>query len=70
MRREARDEKVSEESVGVAGASGVGILRRGKTAPFRGPWEHPGLQTRLTMVFSGEQIYFIVRLGSVTLDAS
>jgi hypothetical protein len=57
MRREARDGKVSEESVGVAVVSGVAILRRGKTDLFRGPWKHPELKTRLDLAFRGGQVY-------------
>ena len=40
---------MSEESVGKAAFLGFGILRRGKTEPFRGPWKQPALKTRLDL---------------------
>jgi hypothetical protein len=46
--REAAKEKVSEESVGTAAIPGFGILGRGGTGSFRGPWKHLALQTRPT----------------------
>ena len=47
-----------DESVGKAAVSGLGILRRGRTDPFRGPWKHPALKTRLDLAFRGGRGYF------------
>jgi Protein of unknown function (DUF3096) len=52
---------VSEDKLGKTATSSFGILRRRKTDPFRGPWKHPALQTRLTIAFSGGQVYVIGR---------
>ena len=52
-----RKEKVSEDRVGKTAASGFGILRRGKTDPFRGPWKHPALKARLDLPFRGGREY-------------
>jgi hypothetical protein len=53
--------KVSEAR-GERGAVAVfGVLRRGPNDPSRGPWKHPVLQTRLTIVFSGGQEYTLGR---------
>jgi hypothetical protein len=57
MTREAREGKVSKESVGKTATSGVGILRRRKTDPFRGPWKHPALKARLDTAFRGARVY-------------
>jgi hypothetical protein len=40
-----------------AAVSGFGILRRRKTDPFRGPWKHPALKTRLDLAFRGGRVY-------------
>jgi len=45
----AREGKVSEESLGRAAVSGLGILSSGKTGPFRGRWRHRTLKTRLAI---------------------
>ena len=34
-----------------------GVLVRGTNDPFRGPWKHLALQTRLKTAFSGGQVY-------------
>ena len=54
--------KVSEPSLGKAAISEIGILRRGKTGPFRGLWKHPVLPTRLAIVFSGGHAEVIGRM--------
>ncbi len=46
-----------EESIGKGAVSGFGILGRGKTGPFRGPWKDPALKTQLDLVFRGRQVY-------------
>lgn len=55
--------EVSEARVEGRPVSGVGILRRRKTGPFRGLWKHPPLQTRLTIAFGGGQVYIVRRAG-------
>ena len=35
-----------------------------QNGPFRGLWKHLALQTRLTIAFSGGQVYFIGRAES------
>jgi hypothetical protein len=62
--REAAVGKVSEARVEGGPVSGFGILRRGTSGPFRGPWMHLALQTRLTIAFSGGQAYVTDRTGS------
>jgi hypothetical protein len=52
-----RKEKVSDDRVRKTAASGFGILRRGKTDPFRNPWKHPALKTRLDIPFRGGRVY-------------
>jgi hypothetical protein len=59
--REAREGKVAEESVGKTATSGLGILRRGKTDPFRGSWNHPALKGRLDLEFRGARVYITGR---------
>ncbi len=56
--REVGEGKVPDESVGKAAVSGLGILLRGRTDPFRGPWKHPALKTRLDLAFRGGRGYF------------
>src|SRR5207249_10222878 len=41
--------------------SSFGILPRGKAGPLCGLWKHPRLQTRLTIAFSGGQVYVVGR---------
>jgi hypothetical protein len=48
--------------LGKAAISEIGILRRGKTGPFRGLWKHPVLPTRLAIVFSGGHAEVIGRM--------
>ena len=57
MTREEEEGKVSEDRVGKTAASGFGILPRAKTDPFRGPWTHPELKTRLDLPFRGGRAY-------------
>ncbi len=62
--REAGVGKVSEGRVEGGPVSSFGILRRGKTGLFRGRCQHLALQTRLTIAFSGGQVYVTGRTGS------
>ena len=53
--------KVSEARVERGSVSSFGILRRGKTGPFHGPWKHPALKTRLDLEFRGARVYITRR---------
>jgi hypothetical protein len=55
--------KVSEAMVERGSVSSFGVVRRGKTGPFHGPWKHPALQTRPTIAFGGGLAYVIGRAG-------
>jgi hypothetical protein len=50
---------VSEARVERGSVSSLGILRGGKSGPFHGPWKYLAVETRLTVAFSGAQVYFI-----------
>jgi hypothetical protein len=47
---------VWEDNVGKTAASGFGILRKGKTDPFRGSWKHPAPKARLNHEFRGVRV--------------
>ena len=53
--------KVAEARIEGRPVSDVGILRRRKTGPFRGPRKHLALQTRLTVAWGGGQEYLLGR---------
>jgi hypothetical protein len=61
--REAGVGKVSEGRVEGGPVSSFGILRRGKTGPFRSLWKHLALHTRLTVAFGAGQPYVIGLAG-------
>jgi hypothetical protein len=56
-----REGKVSEERVGKTATSGLEILRRGKTDPFRGSWKLPALKARLDLEFRAGRVYITGR---------
>ena len=53
--------KVSEARVERGSVSSFGILRRGKTGPFHGPWKHPALKIQLDLDFRGARVYITHR---------
>lgn len=61
---------MSEDRVGKAATSGLGILRRGKTDPFRGPWKHPALKARLDIEFRGARVYITGRAKTESGNSS
>jgi hypothetical protein len=54
---------VSEESVERETGSGFGVLRSGKTGPFRPRWRLRTVKTRLAIAFGGGQMYVVGRAG-------
>jgi hypothetical protein len=61
--REAEAGKMPEAWVERGAVAVFGVLARGANGPFHGPWKNLALQTRLTIAFSGGQVYVIGRAG-------
>jgi len=53
----AGDGKVPEESVEREAGSAFGVLRSGKTGPFRPRWELRTVKARLAIALGGGQVY-------------
>ena len=52
---------MSEARVERGPVSSFGILQKGKTGLFHGPWKHPALKTRLDLEFRGARVYITLR---------
>ena len=52
---------MSEESVGKAAVRALGLSGEGKTDPFRDPWKHGALKTRLDFAFRDGAAYITGR---------
>jgi hypothetical protein len=52
---------VSETRVDRGAVVAFGVLATGTNGPFRGPWKHLVLQTRLTIALGGGQEYIMGR---------
>ena len=52
---------MSETQVDRGAVAAFGVLAIGTNGPFRGPWKHLALQTRLTIALGGGQEYILGR---------
>jgi len=55
---------VSEARVERGAVAAFGALARGNNGPFRGPWRNLTLETRVTIAYSGIQVYIVGWAGS------
>jgi len=54
---------VSQTQVERGAVAVFGVLARGTNGPFRGPWKHLAVQTRLPVAFNWGQAYVASRAG-------